>query len=491
MTHALRMLRMPLFAAVALLALAAGCSKDDTPTTPPSNNTVTEKMRPTVFVHGFLEAADAFTPMAQLFALNGYAQNQLHQFDFEGCISGTQADVAKMTDQFKAFAASVKAQTGSDRIDIVAHGIGAQAVQQWLVKHGGIDVAAHVIFLGGQFDAAQTLNGSLTPSPCKYLALRSDGKDATQAGDAAKGTLQGADNRTIAGADHQQLLASSDVFTAVYTFCTGADPTVKSLPASMNLQAYTLRFRVITAFDNTPVSGATVVFRRIKKGTAERQVTGVPRVATSDAQGYVALTDTVNPYFDIEISVGASGYHDMHIYRQSWRANSQNERLRILPKSGGSAYVQAIVQGFTLGSTHSLAWVFSPYRAIYNNRDRLTLESYDGATPPDYYDYKKVELATTQTAPAAGVSAQGSNTVHMFVFDVSADKTDGAGSAPAAALNTYGVNSYDAFMNATNVSLNYSKITFNAKTLALLNFKSQGSNPNNGGISILQFDYSE
>jgi pimeloyl-ACP methyl ester carboxylesterase len=494
--HSLRLAASALLIVCSLMA-TQGCSKDDTTVTPPVvDTTVTQKVRPIVFVHGYLEAADAWSPLAALFALNGYTDAQVNPFDLEGCITGTTLDVAKATEQLKAKVASVIAATGSDRVDIIAHGLGAQAVQQFLVKQNGLASAAHVVFLGGVIDASQTSGGSLTPAPVKYLTFRSNGADATQQGDAGKGALQGADNRVVNGLDHQQMLASADVFTQTFLFFTGTEATVRKMPGTASLKGYALKFRVISIYDNLPVAGATVRFSPLKKGLAERQSSKKSELL-SDAQGYVTVIDTVNPTFDLEIYVYFKSaalqqqYQDMHIYRQPWRVNSQCERLRVMPKTGGSAFVQALTQGIATSALHTFVIVHTPFQALYAGRDQASISAYDAKTPPDYYDQKTVSLLTNENAPPAGTSAQGSNTAFLYLFDMYSDRADVPGPVPVAALNAYLINSYDIFLNATAVASNYGTVTLNAKTIAFRSYKSAATNQNTGGYNLVEFDYND
>ncbi len=472
-----------------ILLASSGCSKDEGTNDPtPPVSTINDTIRPVVFVHGYLQAADAFAPMAQLFRLNEYAAEQLHAFDFENVMTIDGVDAAEMTRQLKSAVATLRSQTGADRVDIVAHGVGAQAVQRFLVSENGTAVTAHVAFLGGIFDPAQTSGGVLTPSPCKYLSLRSNGNDATQHGDPSAGTLAGAENRVINDADHQQLLAGSESFSAVHAFFTGRQPSVTVLPNPVNLKEYAFTLRVISMFDNSPVQGAIVTFRRLKKNLAERQ-TGGPSPVTSDAQGYVTISDVVNPNFDLEISVSASGYHDMHIYRQSWRSDSRFERLRILPKTGGSAVLQAFRDALPLSGAHALTIVHTPYQASYNGRDRITVEVIDQQNPPVYYDFKSKEVINENTGPLPSSTGAGANTFMIVLADFRADKVDSDGPETVASLNSWGVSSWDLFMNSSDVSLNYGSVTANARKLAFRNFRSQGTTPNNGGLNIVQLDY--
>ena len=179
----------------------------------------------------------------------------------------------------------------------------------------------------------------------------------------------------------------------------------------------------------------------------------------------------------------------MHIYRQTWRANSTCERLRMLPVTGGSAFVQAVTQGLGNSATHAIVLLHAPYQALVNGRDQATVQAFDMRSPAEYYDQKLVSILNAQNAPLPGTTLQGSNTSVMFLFDMYDDKTDSPGPVSLAALNAYLLNSYDVFLNSSDVANNYGTLTLNSKSLTFRNFKSLGTNPNNGGINIVQFDY--
>ena len=120
---------------------APGCSKkSNNPVTPPpptDTTKITDAMRPIVFVHGFLEASDSYVAATQFMIMNGYTDAKMFPFDFVDYLNGNEPDIQKMANQLKTEIDMVIQQTSTDRVDIVAHAKGAQAVQYYLTKLEG------------------------------------------------------------------------------------------------------------------------------------------------------------------------------------------------------------------------------------------------------------------------------------------------------------------------------------------------------------------
>jgi len=465
-----------------------GCSKSsitDPPTSDTTTIAITEKIRPIVFAHGQYEAADAWTPFSQLFGLNGYAENSLYAFDFEEYFNGTIPNVMTMATQLQSKVNSVIQQTGTDRVDIVAHGVGAQAVQYYITKLEGTKNVAHVAFLAGIYDTTLALEGNLTPWPIKFITVRSDGQDATQGGDLGKGGLLGATNTQVSGLDHQQMLETEAGFASIFQFFCGQAAKKTKIPATQLLRTYNIKGRVISFFDNKPVPNASVKFYYISADDAGRQSTNGWRFLTSDANGYFSLSDTVRPISKLEIAVEANGYSISHIYRQSWRENSMFERVRVLPKPALSGASKVILADVTMNSSSAVTILFSPYRAIYNGRDQVYVRKEIG-DPSD----KVFDIVNPATAPTPGSGAVGSNTTVMFLYDALANQTDGSGPTGSPALNQFFINSYDIYFSAAG-ALTFNWCIMNNQKLNFQGWRSVPSTPGsqNQGISILQYDW--
>ena len=99
--------RLPLFFLLfAAALLLSRCSKSDSPTSPGPGDTgsVADTVRPVVFVHGRLGAADTWTWMIQYFRYNGYPRNYLQPMDLQNMYTGSfaQCDIPGMATRVRA-----------------------------------------------------------------------------------------------------------------------------------------------------------------------------------------------------------------------------------------------------------------------------------------------------------------------------------------------------------------------------------------------------
>jgi pimeloyl-ACP methyl ester carboxylesterase len=484
---------------IAILVFA-GCSSDDGPTDPnpnPDDTTgnndtskveIDDKVRPIIFVHGTFEAADVFTQLTQRFALNDYTEDQLVVFDIEDYFTGTEIDITKMATQLSTQVDELLARVQETRIDIIAHGSGANAVQHWLVHMDGTEKAAHVVYAGGSFDMTLTVEGDLTPGPCKYLTLRSDGADALQNGNAEYGVLAGAKNEQLPGLDNLELLSHRDAFGIMYAFLAGDNPDELNMPNARIGMTYELKGRLVDFIDNTPVAGAMVVpikIRTLSSGEVQRQSSG--SILTTDADGYFAFTDEVGPEQHLEVLVrsGSQSHYDMHIYRQPWRANSHTERLRIIPRSAaGSDLLRSYSSAIRTGN-YAVMLVMSQNRTLQYGRDEVKVRRFDPAFDP----LGEIDVLTASNAPAAGAAGQYGNTSILTLLDYDQNGQDGSGPINASGLNNMVYNSFDCFLNAETTGYQ-TQIELNGRTLGVNNYRSSGSSgSNNAGINLIQFEY--
>jgi pimeloyl-ACP methyl ester carboxylesterase len=475
--HSIRVQHLALL--LALTIIVGGCGKDD-PVTPPDNNNVTidEKIRPVVFVHDKLQAADAWVPYTQLFTLNGYAESMLHPTDFSDVAQITSDQVPVMAQQLQAKVDAVLAATKADRVDLVAHGYGARAVQHYLTKMNGTGKVAHVAFVGGVFDMSLTSGSTLTPTPVKYMTIRSNGKDATQT-TPDDGQLAGADNRQIADLDHQQLLIAGDAYTAIHTFFSGAVPTVKKLPKVQILRTFYIKGRVISMFDNAPIANAMVSFWWIGSTQKGRQSNGTWRTVTADAQGYFSFVDTIRPISRIEVIVKSADHHESHYFKTEWRENVMCERYRLMPKSSGSSYLASVRSALNFDNVSTIAVIHSPYQAFNVSRDDVKMLVDTSETTE-----RMVNLLNARTAPPTG----GNNPFMMFVFDADRNQSDGQGPVNNPVLDAYGITSHDVYIDASRSAL-FSTVIANQKSVYFQNFRGGGTVNNASGLVFIRYDF--
>ena len=388
-------------------------------------------IKPVVFVHGELAAADSWMPMTSYFRMNGYLQESLHALDFD--FSSGNMSSQELGNQVKSFVDAVLQKTGADRVDIIAHSRGATAVQYYITRLGGVDKVSHVALLGGIIDQSLTLNGTLTPDPVKFLTVRSNGQDATQEGNPDKGSMSGADNVQVADLDHQELLADLKVFKPVFKFFTGENPTVNSIPYH---GVMTISGKVISYFDNKPVPNATmkIFFSRSTDGA---RFTGGPGLVTVNADGTFGPTEVNKGVFNFEIEVSAPGYYVTHQYHRPWRDTVMVLRVRMIPQTGGSQQLDAFRSALNWKPENSIQIVYSPFRAMYDGRDKVFVNN--------------INVVNANTCPPPGSNATGSNTMTLVCFDEKNDARSGSGPIASAALNTFGINSYDIYMSTSPI----------------------------------------
>ncbi|MFZ1729293.1 MAG: hypothetical protein WBQ23_01590 [Bacteroidota bacterium] len=484
---------LSLFGVLFVVALISfgGCSSDSpNDPDPVDTNTVKidDKIRATVFVHGTNEAADVFSELTQRLMLNGYTEAQIVAFDFENYYTGSEIDIQKMATQLNNKITAALSASGESRIDIVAHGSGANVVQHWLVNMDGAAKAAHVVFAGGSYDMSLTVNGDITPGACKYLTLRSDGKDAAQQGNTQYGSLTGATNEQLAGLDNLQLLSDKAAFVKMYSFLTGAAPAQQNMTNTRIGMTYQIRGRVINFIDNTPVAGAVVIpikIRVLAGGDIQRQ--SALTTMTTDANGDFTYSDEVGPetYLEFMVRTGTQSHYDMHIYRQPWRSNSITERLRMIPRSSsGSDILNNFSAAMKTGS-HAVMMVMTQNRTLQFGRDNVTVRRYNPAFEP----LGEVNVLTQSNAPVPGGTGQNGNTWWITLQDYDMNGQDGTGPINAPALNHWGINSFDCFLDASTTNFQ-TQFDVNGVVLGAFNYRSSGqSGSNNSGFNLMQFEY--
>ena len=369
----------------------------------------------------------------------------------------------------------------------MAHGAGAKAVQNYLATRGGTAKVAHVVYAGPEYDLTINLGGDVTPAPCKYMTLRSNGKDALQFGNAEYGSLTGAQNEQLPDLDNRQLVSSTLSFTKIFVFLTGGAPPLTRLRTPTPGVTYQIRGRVINFFDNTGVSGASVVPVKILKlaeGDIQRQVGGT--TITTDANGYFDFSNELglDSYLEFWVRFPTGTHYDMHIYRQPWRADSKTERLRVIPRSGGSTMLTQFSAAMRTG-THANAIVYTQNQVMHHGRDNVLVKRYDAAL----VSLGDLQLLTAGNAPPAGASGTAMNTFMLCLLDYDLNKQDGTGPIASPALNIFGLNSFDILLDAT-VTNYQSRFDLNGETIGTFNYRSSGAvGSNNSGFNIIQFEY--
>ena len=165
--------------------------------------------RPVIFVHGFAGSGSQFEAQAMRFASNGYSPDDIvaHEYD---SLFGTesQSDVLARLD---GLIAEMKAQTGSDQVDLLGHSLGTGLMQAYLNSDPAraANVAHYVNLDGAQAGAP--------PGGVPTLAVWGAGDPTRE--------VVGATNVYFPDQTHVQVVTSSETFVEIYRFFNDADPS--------------------------------------------------------------------------------------------------------------------------------------------------------------------------------------------------------------------------------------------------------------------------
>jgi hypothetical protein len=228
-----------------------------------------------------------------------------------------------------------------------------------------------------------------------------------------------------------------------------------------------------------------IAIRTLSSGEIQRQ-TGT-QTFTTDADGSFSYDVIFGPDQHTEFLIrSVTGQHfDMHIYFQAWRADAHTVRLRMAPRSpSGSQLLTEFSTALRTGD-HANFFVYTQNQALKFGEDDLSLKRYN----PAYELMSEVSVLTAGNAPAAGTGGQAGNTFLLALLDYDSNQQDGTGPIQTPGLNMYGINSFDAYFVGKPAN-HQTHIVLNGRMVGVQNFASNGGlGANNGGFSMVQFEY--
>ena len=121
-----------------------GGRKPAPPPPPPTYATLTVTHTPVLFVHGWNSSAGTWTTMLARFRAVGYGDGELAAFSYPTAQSN--ATTAKL---IAAKVDSIRLATGSDRVALVTHSMGALSARYYTRNLGGDGKVDAVVSLGG------------------------------------------------------------------------------------------------------------------------------------------------------------------------------------------------------------------------------------------------------------------------------------------------------------------------------------------------------
>jgi triacylglycerol lipase len=197
----------------------------------PPSSAATAK-RPILFVHGWNSSASVWDTMVSSFKKNGYTDAELHRWSY----NTSQSNVLT-ADEVAARVDDIRAASGWDKVDVIAHSMGSLSSRYYLKNLGGDRKVDDWVSLGGPNHGTDTANFCGQTS-CVQMRLGSDFLAALNSGDESPGaptystwwspcdtvinpdssvSVEGATNTRTACISHSALTTDSKVFSAVKT----------------------------------------------------------------------------------------------------------------------------------------------------------------------------------------------------------------------------------------------------------------------------------
>ncbi|MEU8820861.1 alpha/beta fold hydrolase [Actinoplanes sp. NPDC048796] len=301
--------------------------------------------RPIVFVHGSAGSAAQFETQAKRLAANGYpiAVIEAHEYDspniatiLPSVYTGLDARISRLL-----------ADTGADRVDLIAHSLGTFVSQGYLNSSPARAArVAHYVNLDGRTAAAP-------PGGVDTLAIWGEGDPAR--------TITGARNVSLPDQSHTQTVSSAESFRAVYSFLRGAQPRTTALTPTPVAQ---VSGRAVI-FPSNVGSGGTV---RIYDVTLGRSLKRTVTVADDGSFGPVPLA----PLARYEFTLVRPGTPDHHFYFQPFlRSDSFVRLLAGRPGEGVGALIETSPAHTALTLNRQKEWWASADKLYINGRQIL------------------------------------------------------------------------------------------------------------------------
>ena len=309
-----------------------------------------EVQPPIVFVHGAGDDAAVWYTILWRFETNGYDPQRLIAIDFPNPIPARPTDYGQphpgrstTGEQLIELATRVedaRRRTGQDKVVLVAHSRGGDAVRNYVKNASGYDTVAAAVLCaspnhgtyatqapelmlgetnGWGYFLRQLNDGPTEAAPgVRFLTIRSDRNDRwfqpvlpsdSQAAGGRAGVpsnvgydspeLTGATNLVLPGADHKEAARDPRAFEAMYRFILGRQPERS---------------------DILPLAGAELVIYPVSPATGERLAEAVHRQVTGADGRWGPFEADPSAYYEFVLTV--PDYPVQHIYHPPFPRSS-------------------------------------------------------------------------------------------------------------------------------------------------------------------------
>jgi pimeloyl-ACP methyl ester carboxylesterase len=322
--------------------------------------------RPLVLAHGSLASGDTWAGVQARFASNGECPDRVIAFDWNTVNRGLD-HVAELD----AFIDAVRAETGSEQVDLVGHSAGGGLGYDYLEDPTRAAKVAHYIHIGS-FKNDAPAGPAEAPVPTLNLWSPDDAVIPE------KGDIPGADNVSIAGLDHYQIATSPESFAAMYRFVRdGAEPATTDVAPEGDLW---ISGRVVSLGENIPTAGANLYVYAVDAATGARlDETPEARFIIGDDGRWGPFVAAEGARYEFEVLPYDTRQVPVRYFRTPFRRSSNLVYLRTFP--GPRSLAATFLNAVRFDDRHSVVVVFSSDSAVTAGPDVLEVNGEPLATP--------------------------------------------------------------------------------------------------------------
>ncbi|HEX6115677.1 MAG TPA: hypothetical protein VFY99_01165 [Solirubrobacterales bacterium] len=290
------------FAMIALIALvlapaAHAGARDEPPT-------------PVIFVHGQSGSAQQFETNAMRLASNGFPRSRIFAYEYNTGIGTNDVAIADLD----GFIAAVKARTGSEQVDVLAHSRGTTVMHSYLATpERAASVRSYVNFDGRTSDTP--------PGGVRTLAVWGEG-DQTRA-------IGGAENVYFPTKAHTEVTTSAEAFADVYEFLAGREPKTTGVVPEKPSKV-TVKGRALVFPDNVGIDGGRLRVFELDARTGQRARNKPIHQQAIDAGGDFGPIE-VDGRKRYEFEIARAGESTIHNYPEPFERDDHLYRVLTAP----------------------------------------------------------------------------------------------------------------------------------------------------------------
>jgi pimeloyl-ACP methyl ester carboxylesterase len=269
-------------------------------------------LNPIIFVHGGSGSAAQFETQAWRFASNGYPSRYIRALEYDS--SQINAILPAVHAELDALIATLQAETGRAKVDLLGHSLGTFVSQTYLATPARAANVAHYVNIDGGSAAAP-------PGGVPTLALWAGA-------DPPVGSITGALNVTLAGQEHIESATSAEAFFEMYKFFRGQAPaTTDVLPEPAGQVSISGQVNFFP--NNMGIAGALLEIWLVDGATGLRIGDGPVATRQIDETGDWGPIDEVNGELYYEFAVLREGEVDLNFFYEPFLRSDYFIRLNV------------------------------------------------------------------------------------------------------------------------------------------------------------------